>query len=148
MLLTFMELTDREKILQTYDIYKHCMYMPTEEAFRKKIGLYLRDHAVRIYGCSDHDRITGILVVSLAENDRAEIIGISVDPAYRNQGIGSYMINQVQKNLGITFFYAETDDDAVRFYRKNGFVIIAFSEIHDGETVTRYRCELRHTQCN
>ena len=141
------ELADKSEIRHLYDIYQHCMYMPTKEKFDKKAADYINDHAIRIFVCFDQEKIVGVLVLSLAEQTSAEIVGISVDPAYRNQGIGSYMIDQVQKNLVIISVYAETDDDAVQFYRKNGFVITAFSEIYDGETVTRYRCELRHTQC-
>ena len=38
--------------------------------------------------------------------------------------------------------YAETDNDAVGFYRKNGFNIMEFSETYDGATVVRYKSEL------
>ena len=30
------ELTLKNKILQVYEIYKHCMFMPTEEKFNNK----------------------------------------------------------------------------------------------------------------
>ena len=32
------ELADKAKIQDTYGIYKHCMYIPSEEKFAKKIG--------------------------------------------------------------------------------------------------------------
>jgi len=38
--------------------------------------------------------------------------------------------------------YAETDNDAVGFYKKNNFSVTEFSECYDGETVIRYKCEL------
>ena len=44
------------------------------------------------------------------------------------------------------FGYAETDNDAVGFYQKNNFSITEFSEIYDGETVIRYKCELTQFQ--
>jgi len=52
------------------------------------------------------------------------------------------MINQVINNYGLLSVYAETDNDAVGFYRKNGFNIMEFSETYDGATVVRYKSEL------
>ena len=36
------ELTLKNEILQTYEIYKHCMFMPTEEKFNNKVDLFLK----------------------------------------------------------------------------------------------------------
>lgn len=52
------------------------------------------------------------------------------------------MISKVADDYSLLSVYAETDNDAVGFYRKNGFSITEFSEIYDGETVIRYKCEL------
>ena len=82
------------------------------------------------------------MVVSFKEQKKIEIIGIAVDVSARGKGIGSYMINQVINNYGLLFVYAETDNDAVGFYQKNGFDIMEFSETYDGATVVRYKCEL------
>ena len=53
------------------------------------------------------------------------------------------MIKQVINDYSLLSVYAETDDDAVGFYQKNGFSIIEFAETYDGETVVRYKCELK-----
>ena len=82
------------------------------------------------------------MVVSFKEQKKIEIIGIAVDVSARGKSIGSYMINQVINNYGLLSVYAETDNDAVGFYQKNGFNIVEFSEAYDGETVVRYKCEL------
>ena len=49
-------------------------------------------------------------------------------------------------NYDLLSVYAETDNDAVGFYQKNNFSITEFSEIYDGETVIRYKCELTQFQ--
>ena len=82
------------------------------------------------------------MVVSFNERKKIEIIGIAVDVSARGKGVGSYMINQVINNYGLLSVYAETDNDAVGFYRKNDFNIMAFSETYDGANVVRYKCEL------
>ena len=63
-----------------------------------------------------------------------------------DKGMGSYMIKQVINNYDLLSVYAETDIDAVGFYQKNNFSITEFSEIYDGETVIRYKCELTKFQ--
>ena len=136
------ELTLKNEILQVYEIYKHCMFMPTEEKFNNKVDLFLNDNSVKIFVCFEQDKIVGIVVVSFKEQKKIEIIGIAVDVSARGKGIGSYMINQVINNYGLLSVYAETDNDAVWFYQKNGFNIVEFSETYDGETVVRYKCEL------
>ena len=139
------ELTLKNEILQTYGIYKHCMFMPTEEKFNNKVDLFLKDNSVKIFACFEQDKIVSIMVVSFKEQKKIEIIGIAVDVSARGKGIGSYMINQVINNYGLLSVYAETDNDAVGFYQKNNFSITEFSEIYDGETVIRYKCEIGRT---
>ena len=141
--LSLTEFTDKTDILQTYDIYKHCMYMPTKEKFCKKAADFQNDQTIRIFACFMQMQLVGIIVLSLDGYNRAEIVGIAVDPKHRHQGIGSFMLNRVQKKLRITSLYAETDQDAVDFYRKNSFRITAFSRHYNDKTVTRYQCELR-----
>ena len=140
--MNLIELTHKNDILQTYEIYKHCMFMPTEEKFNKKVEQFLNNNSVKIFACFSHGKIVGVMAVSFIEQKKVEILGIAVDVSARGKGIGSYMINQIVNDYGLVSVYAETDNDAVVFYQKNGFNITAFSEIYDGETVVRYRCKL------
>ena len=136
------ELTCKNEILQTYEIYKYCMFMPTEEKFSTKVERFLKDTSIKIFACFKEDKVEGVIVISFSGQRKIEIIGIAVDVSWRCKGIGSYMINQVINNYGLLSVYAETDSDAVGFYRKNGFIISEFSEIFSGKIVIRYRCEL------
>ena len=136
------ELTHKNEIFQTYEIYKHCMFMPTEEKFNNKVDIFLNDNSVKIFACFEQDKILGVMVVSFIEQKKIEIIGIAVDVSVRGKGVGSYMINQVLNGYDLISVYAETDHDAVGFYRNNGFRIVEFSETYDDETVVRYKCEL------
>lgn len=140
--LKLIELTHKNEVCQTYEIYKHCMFMPTEEKFSVKADQLLNDNSVKIFACCNQDMIEGVIVVSFAEQHKIEVVGIAVDLSARGKGIGSYMINQVIKDYGLLSVYAETDNDAVGFYRKNGFSITEFPKTYDDETVIRYKCEL------
>lgn len=136
------ELTHKNEFSQTYDIYKHCMFMPTKEKFIKKVDHFLNDNSIKIFACYIQDKIVGIIVTSFIRQNEIEIIGIAVELTLRGKGIGSYMINQLVNNYGLIFVYAETDNDAVGFYQKNGFIIKEFFEIYKDERVLRYKCEL------
>ena len=116
--------------------------MPTEEKFNNKVDISLNDNSVKIFACFEQDKILGVMVVYFIEQKKIEIIGIAVDVSVRGKGVGSYMINQVLNGYDLISVYAETDHDAVGFYRNNGFRIVEFSETYDDETVVRYKCEL------
>ena len=136
------ELTLKNEILQVYEIYKHCMFMPTEEKFNNKVDLFLDDNSVKIFACLEQDKILGVMVVSFIEQQKIEIIGIAVDESVRGKGVGSYVINQVINNYGLLSVYAETDNDAVGFYRSNNFSVVQFSETYGDKIVIRYKCEI------
>ncbi len=136
------ELKDIDDVLDVYDIYKYCMYMPTKEKYEKKIISYMQNESIRIYVCIYHESIRGIIIISFYEHNKAEIEGISVDECVRGQGVGSYMIQEIKENFDLNLLSAETDDDAVIFYKKNGFKITEFTSDFDGNRVTRYKCEL------
>ena len=136
------ELTCKNEILQTYEIYKYCMFMPTEEKFSAKIDWFLNDNSIKILACFKEDKVEGVIVISFLDRSKIKIIGLAVDFSARGKGVGSYMINKVVDDYGLHAVYAETDADAVGFYRKNDFVITEFLEIYDDKTVVRYRCEL------
>ena len=135
------ELINKHGFGNAYDIYKYCMFMPTEEKFKKKIYQFSTDNSIKIFVCSHQGKVVGVIVVSFVEQYKVEIVGIAVDIAFRNRGIGSYMINCLCNDYSLISIYAETDKDAVGFYIKNSFKITAFSENYDGETIIRYKCE-------
>lgn len=137
------ELTNIEDIQGAYDIYKYCMYMPTKEKYENKVDYWLHDKNIKVYACFDSEKIKGIIVIWIQNCEEAEVIGISVDICARRQGIGSYMIQQIKARYNFKVLYAETDDDAVLFYEKNGFEITEVIKEYDGQRVTRYLCQLK-----
>ena len=136
------ELTNKEEILQTYGIYKHCMFMPTEEKFNTKVDFFLKDNSIKIFACLNNEQVEGVIVISFIDSMKIKIIGIAVDSNARGKGVGTFMFKQILNDYRVISVYAETDNDAVGFYQKNGFVITKFSEIYNNETIIRYRCEL------
>ena len=61
--MNLIELTHKNDILQTYEIYKHCMFMPTEEKFNKKVEQFLNNNFVKIWQIATEEITTGRLWV-------------------------------------------------------------------------------------
>ena len=133
--------------MQVYGIYKHCMFMPTEEKFKAKAEKFLNDDSIKLLACLNEEKVEGVIAISFLEQCKIEIIGIAVDLSARGKGVGFYMIKQALNDYGVISVYAETDKDAVGFYKKNGFIVTEFSEIYSDNTVIRYRCELNKLIC-
>lgn len=60
------------------------------------------------------------------ENDTAEILDVAVKPEYRKHGIGRSLIDFIFTQFPIYTITAETDDEAVGFYKRCGFNVIGF----------------------
>ena len=127
---------------KVYSIYAACMFDPTWEKFCGKADGFLRDPEVSVFGYRENDVPVGVIVVRKCGNV-AEICGIAVNKADRGRGIGGHLIRYVMEYLSPDVLTAETDDDAVEFYRKCGFRTEAFTAAYDGGTCRRYRCILR-----
>jgi ribosomal protein S18 acetylase RimI-like enzyme len=108
-------------------------------------NLYLRDANHRLWVLEDGGRSVGLVGVRLG--DPAEITHVAVGPAERGRGYGAELIASLRLLCpGVTTWYAETDDDAVGFYRRLGFFIKALPPKYPG--VTRYGCTLEARKPN
>lgn len=134
------ELTDRGDIAGTYDVYKYCMFAPTEEKFIKKVQAFMAYDSIRVFACLYRTAIKGVIVISFLDRYNAEIVGIAVDRDSRDLGIGSYMIQKIIDVFALNSMSAETDKETVGFYQKNGFEITESASVFDNETVIRYKC--------
>ena len=79
------------------------------------------------------DGIKGIIIYNLLY-DRIEINYIIVDKNYRKKGIGSSLLRQIEKNRlkNITLEVRESNIEAINFYKKNGFKIVAIRKNYYG----------------
>ena len=127
---------------EVYSVYAACMFEPTWEKFCRKADGFLRDPEVSVFGYRENDVPVGVIVVRKC-GTVAEICGIAVNQADRGRGIGGRLIRYVMEYLSPDVLTAETDDDAVEFYRKCGLRTEAFTETYDGGECRRYRCVLR-----
>lgn len=113
-------------------------YKPTKEQMQLLADSYLNNKDIKVFGYKIDDNIAGIIVINNHDNNIIE--SISVAMRYRKIGIGKKLINYVVDTLDINTIEAETDDDAVDFYRNCGFYIENLGFKY--ENVRRYRSRL------
>lgn len=102
-------------------------------------SIYAKEQG-RFYVAEEDDYV-GICGVRRIDNQKVDIMHIAVDETLRKQGIATKMIQAVNDIERVKEIHAETDDDAVNFYRKLGFKV---TEVRDKYTdVLRYECVYR-----
>ena len=111
------------------------------EAWDRKVAEFRRNENWHLYGWIENDEILGTCGV-VVDTNRVEIRNIAVDLNIRKNGIGSAMITALQQKYKMTI-QAETDDDAVGFYRKCGFEAESFMKTYSNGDCQRYKCVLR-----
>lgn len=89
----------------------------------------------------DDEKVIGAVGFERRGDASATLLHIAVAPAVRRRGLGRYLLEYVVCAEGLSRLEAETDDDAVGFYRRCGFDVVSLGEKYPG--VTRYQCTWR-----
>lgn len=119
-------------------LMKPSVYDPTPERLKCRAEKYSADKNIFVYACKIDSVYAGIVVLK-TENDTAEILDIAVKPEYRKHGIGRKLIDFIFNRFPVDTIIAETDDEAVGFYKKCGFAVTPVGEFCDTK---RYFCKL------
>lgn len=114
------------------------VYNPTPERLKHRAEEYAADSNVKAYACKNSEKYIGI-VVFVTENGTTEILDIAVKPEYRKHGIGRKLIDFIFNRFPVDTIIAETDDEAVGFYKRYGFAVTPTKEVSD---IRRYFCKL------
>ena len=112
------------------------VYNPTQERLLNRAKKYQEDENANIYAYKHIGEYKGIIVFKIKEQT-AEILDIAVKPKYQGQGIGSMLIDYIFSKFKVNKIIAETDDDAIGFYKKYGFTVADTKVNFD---VKRYTC--------
>ncbi|TCW57855.1 hypothetical protein EC917_10237 [Bacillus thuringiensis] len=106
---------------------------PSETSLKKAVLFYERNkgglHRFEEKAC------IGIEIIG---TNKARICHIAVVPQYRHKGIALQMIKEVLRMHQLTYLEAETDDEAVEFYKKIGFQVKSLGERYPG--IERFHC--------
>ena len=122
--------------------WQRCLLSPSE----LQLTLRLRSLLSRVRGMNSPDCISlvsivhlvGVLRVDAHRRFRCTITHIAVAHRFRGQGFGQRLIEFIRDELNFEQAEAETDDDALGFYRACGFEIESLGESSFG--TERFRC--------
>ena len=113
------------------------VFNPTPERLLIRAKKYQADDKTSVFAYSESGEYKGIIVFKRKEQT-AEILDIAVKSEYQGNGIGSRLINYIFSQFTVSKIIAETDDDAIGFYKKYGFTVTDTKVNHDTK---RYVCE-------
>ena len=118
-------------------------YATSEKKVDREYPLYIENPERVLYGYTIEQDLVGCIGIVKGEANRCEIKHIAVSPAFRGKGIGREMIRYVEEHHAFSSIYAETDQEAVLFYKNIGFHITSLGEKYPG--VERFGCLLTFT---
>ncbi len=114
---------------------------PTDEKLDRVIQSYTTNAERRLFGFERDGSLCGYVGFEVVEPGHAEIHNIAVEPADRGQGIGRLMVEWILTTEDVRKVSAETDWEAVGFYRRCGFCVTRFEHpLFPG--TERYRCDV------
>ena len=98
------------------------VFNPTEERLLNRAKKYGEDENTNIYAYKDNGEYKGIVVFEILNNS-ATILVIAVKLEHQGRGIGSKLVDFIFNSFNVDGITAETDDDAIGFYKKYGFTV-------------------------
>ncbi|WP_102027774.1 GNAT family N-acetyltransferase [Salirhabdus sp. Marseille-P4669] len=120
------------------NIKKLLSFATSEKYVEQECELYIQSSARKLYGYEFEDQVVGCIGIEFISPSYCEIKHIAVSPNLRGKGIGSKMIRFIMEEYSLSIMTAETDKDAVNFYKKIGFKITSLGEKYPG--VERFQC--------
>lgn len=129
---------------QITDLIAHAVGPPVEEQVRRVLERDYSAAGTALHVMADDSAAVGVIGVRRIGPRRAEILHIAVEPAQRRHGVGRMMIALLVADAGLCELVAETDRDAVGFYRRCGFAVQSLGEKYPG--VERFLCTWTQAQ--
>lgn len=126
---------------EAFAIYADCMYKPELEKYREMMKKYIESPTVMILVNQTDGDVSAIMVSEFTDDD-TKILGIAVAEKYRGYGIGRKMTEDLRQMSANRPLLAETDGDAVGFYRSCGFSVEKIRKRYSDGIAERYLCRL------
>ncbi|MET3942909.1 ribosomal protein S18 acetylase RimI-like enzyme [Paenibacillus sp. PvP094] len=113
---------------------------PDPEQVGQALQQYVNKDELLLDGYEDEGQLVGLVGYEKTGNSEITIQHIAVLPENRFKNYGRGMIAQLLEKYNPDKLIAETDQEAVEFYRNTGFVVYSLGELYPG--VERFRCVL------
>lgn len=115
-------------------------FATSEKNVEREYELYIHSPLRELFGYDLENVVVGCIGIEFLGSNRCEIRHIAVSPNHRGKGIGSKMISYIKNKHSLSIICAETDKDAIHFYKNFGFTITSLGEKYPG--VERFKCVL------
>ena len=134
------DLADRMDAFDIRELISLSMGDPNEARISETLQRYRSRDAWHLFGDERERHLLGCVGLTV-EGRAGELRHIAVRSKQRGKGIGKAMLVAVVDRLGLSELSAETDREAVDFYRKCGFRVENLGEMYAG--TERFRCTLQ-----
>lgn len=124
----------REAVIR--DLIELCVF-PDPDKVEAVLKTYEQNPGDELWGYESEAEVVGIIGFR-KHGKEIEILHIAVHPELRGAGFGRGMILELIHQEQPDVVKAETDEEAVDFYRNIGFVIESRGEVYPG--VERFTC--------
>ncbi|HWJ79532.1 MAG TPA: GNAT family N-acetyltransferase [Niallia sp.] len=131
-----------KSIMKTMDptIRQLLSFASSEFKIDQEYEKYLKSSNRKLFSFVTEGEIVGCIGIEIISLNECVMKHIAVSLEQRGRGIGSRMIKCLSEQY--QFITAETDKEAVNFYRKYGFKVTSLGEKYPG--VERFLCEIRN----
>ncbi|MNO31530.1 hypothetical protein D3C76_215050 [compost metagenome] len=136
MLISLKKYWDRDAVER---LLAECMWAGAAE-IAEEVDRYLTGDSRDLLGTFINGELAGLIGILYEPGKAMKLLHIAVQARLRGKGIGRAMIEEIRKCKGNVLLQAETDLDAVGFYRNSGFVVTSLGEKYPG--VERFSCIL------
>lgn len=123
------------------DILAECVFKPSLERLKSRAEKYMKNPKTRIHAIKQNGIYIGIIVLDIRNPKQIEILDFAVRKELQNNGTGRKLIQFCVETFKPDTILAETDDDAVGFYRKVGFSVLPLGDKYN-TGINRYLCTL------
>jgi ribosomal protein S18 acetylase RimI-like enzyme len=123
------------------EILAGSVFNPTAERLINRAEKYMKNPQTRIYALKQEDKYLGMIVLETIIQNQIEILDFAVRQDMQKNGVGRRLIEYCSRTFKVDSIIAETDDDAVGFYKKVGFIVLPLGDKY-GVGINRYLCEL------
>ncbi len=135
----FMDIRERLDEPEIRELLAFAVYDDPDE-LQRALDEYKMNRELEVYALEEEGDIVGIAGIQMS-GGILEIRHIAVEPISRGLGYGRGLILELIEQKRPAEVVAETDDEAVDFYRNIGFTIHSLGERYPG--VERFKCTYR-----
>src|SRR5688572_17975151 len=139
--MTFISVLDHLEDSEIVNILKLSIGSATLERIASVVHTYRMRPFQFAFGLQVDNVLVGVVAGEMHSGCSATIGHIAVRADQRCRGFGRQLITNLRKCLDLREIVAETDRDAIAFYRQCGFEVASLGEQYPG--VERFKCRWR-----